>query len=205
METRRHPSGTWWANTHCFFTVIEVAQHCPENRRLTPRLGPIVRISPHELHINDPFFSEDLYSFKGRLDRYTGAAKHFGMDDVRAFAAPLFPSVPFLGLKFAPRAFSQLEDLTQCCKAVPFNMFKCFPAECTLVLSSNSCRLTCPTYRLRCLQYLMTRTRSAERLWHHSSREMSSCQPSMRKWFKIKWRSYVLDFSKCKALSNLSI
>ena len=50
--------------------------------------GSIVRITPHELHINDPSFSDEIYSFKAKLDRYEGATQHFGMDDATVFTVP---------------------------------------------------------------------------------------------------------------------
>ena len=50
--------------------------------------GPIVRITPHELHINDPSFTDDIFSFKSKLDRYAGATQYFGMDDATVFTVP---------------------------------------------------------------------------------------------------------------------
>ena len=49
------------------------------------RTGPIVRIAPREIHINEPLFSEELYSFKAKLDRDYGVTRHFGMDDATVF------------------------------------------------------------------------------------------------------------------------
>lgn len=41
--------------------------------------GPIVRISPHELHINDPGFIEELYPGPGKpRDKYAYATGQFG-------------------------------------------------------------------------------------------------------------------------------
>ena len=36
---------------------------------LIPGLGPIVRITPHEVHISDPNYLNELYSMKARLDK----------------------------------------------------------------------------------------------------------------------------------------
>ena len=44
-----------------------------------------MRVSPRDIHINDPSFSDDLYSFKGKLDRDYGVTKHFNMDDATVF------------------------------------------------------------------------------------------------------------------------
>ena len=42
-------------------------------------IGPIIRISPNELHIYDPEFRRELYSLRGRWDRYDFAFKPFGV------------------------------------------------------------------------------------------------------------------------------
>ena len=35
--------------------------------------------------MNDPSFSDEIFSFKAKLDRYVGATQHFGMDDATVF------------------------------------------------------------------------------------------------------------------------
>lgn len=41
--------------------------------------GPIIRISPHELHVNDPSFISELYVGGGKQrDKYWFSAEQFG-------------------------------------------------------------------------------------------------------------------------------
>ena len=45
-------------------------------------IGPIVRISPFELHINDPEYYDELYSGSSKKrDKYEWAARLFGNSD----------------------------------------------------------------------------------------------------------------------------
>ena len=49
-------------------------------------LGPILRINPHELSIDDPdFLLDEVFAFKSKLDRYPGAVTHFAMSDATVF------------------------------------------------------------------------------------------------------------------------
>ena len=48
---------------------------------LTPlclKLGPIIRISPYEIHINDPDYHEKLYNQQGHWDKYDWTIKAIG-------------------------------------------------------------------------------------------------------------------------------
>ncbi|KAI1420237.1 cytochrome P450 [Xylaria sp. FL1777] len=50
-----------------------------EMHRLYENIRPIVRISPYELHINDPTFFDQLYSHEKRLDKYDWAYDAFNV------------------------------------------------------------------------------------------------------------------------------
>lgn len=47
--------------------------------------GPIVRISPHELHVSDPAFFETLYRQDGRWDKYGWTVGAFAADGAGIF------------------------------------------------------------------------------------------------------------------------
>ena len=77
--------GQSWSKKPPCITKIPVLVTCLHPFDVT---GPIVRITPHELHINDPYFSDDLFSFKERFDRHKGVVQHFGMDFATVFTVP---------------------------------------------------------------------------------------------------------------------
>ena len=79
---------------------------------LPPTPGPIVRISPYELHINDPSFHKTLYSHTGRWDKYEFAFKplqrarsgfatvdHYEHKNRRAALSPFFSKQKITGLE----------------------------------------------------------------------------------------------------------
>lgn len=45
---------------------------------MTLQTGPIIRITPRELHIDDPEYHEQLYSRAGRRDKYSYFSGRFG-------------------------------------------------------------------------------------------------------------------------------
>lgn len=69
--------------------------------RMDIRVGPIVRISPYELHVSDPAFFDVIFSRKGRWDKYDWTYNALGPqgatvftvdhDDHRRRRAPLNP------------------------------------------------------------------------------------------------------------------
>ncbi|KAK7961239.1 cytochrome P450 [Apiospora saccharicola] len=61
-----------------YFDVLQEGQYTFKIAELHNKYGPIVRISPYELHVNDPAFHEKLYRQEGRWDKYGWAFNAFG-------------------------------------------------------------------------------------------------------------------------------
>ncbi|KAK6840897.1 hypothetical protein PG987_001757 [Apiospora arundinis] len=55
--------------------------------QLHKEYGPIIRISPYELHVSDPAFFDTIYRMTGRWDKYSWAADAFGMRGSTVFAS----------------------------------------------------------------------------------------------------------------------
>ena len=53
-----------------YYDVVKNGQYTFKIAELHKKYGPIVRISPHELHVSDPAFYAELYSQEGRWDKY---------------------------------------------------------------------------------------------------------------------------------------
>ncbi|KAI1393370.1 cytochrome P450 [Hypoxylon trugodes] len=62
----------------CYYDVFLPGQYTWKIAELHKRYGPIVRISPHELHVNDPEFFKDLYCYDGRWNKYSWSYDAFG-------------------------------------------------------------------------------------------------------------------------------
>jgi hypothetical protein len=56
-----------------YHDIIRGGQYTFEIAKMHKKYGPIVRISPYELHINDPSYYEKLYRHDGRWDKYAWA------------------------------------------------------------------------------------------------------------------------------------
>ncbi|EGE00701.1 hypothetical protein TESG_07995 [Trichophyton tonsurans CBS 112818] len=65
-----------------FHDGIRKGRYTFEIQRMHEKYGPIVRISPDELHVNDPGFISELYSGPGkRRDKYPFYSAQFGLRD----------------------------------------------------------------------------------------------------------------------------
>lgn len=63
-----------------YFDGIKRGRYTFEIRRMHEKYGPIVRISPNELHVNEPSFIDELYAGGGkRRDKYPYFSAQFGI------------------------------------------------------------------------------------------------------------------------------
>ncbi|KAL2199470.1 cytochrome P450 [Corynascus similis CBS 632.67] len=65
----------WYEGYYDFYLG---GQYTLKIRDLHRQYGPIIRISPHELHVSDPAFYEKLYRMDGRWDKYAWTYDAFG-------------------------------------------------------------------------------------------------------------------------------
>ncbi|KAI1736981.1 cytochrome P450 [Xylaria scruposa] len=63
-----------------YYDLVRNGQYTFKIAEMHEKYGPIIRISPHELHINDPSFFETLYSREGRWDKYDWSYEAFGAE-----------------------------------------------------------------------------------------------------------------------------
>ncbi|KAK3351394.1 cytochrome P450 [Neurospora tetraspora] len=71
-----------------YYDVIQEGQYTFKIGELHKQYGPIIRISPYELHINDPSYFEKLYRQDGRWDKYDWAYIAHGRGLDTAISAP---------------------------------------------------------------------------------------------------------------------
>ncbi|KAG9241457.1 trichodiene oxygenase [Calycina marina] len=54
-----------------YFDVVQNGQYTFKIAKLHRQYGPIIRISPHELHIHDPQFFDEIYRHDGHWNKYS--------------------------------------------------------------------------------------------------------------------------------------
>ncbi|KAF4633285.1 hypothetical protein G7Y89_g4836 [Cudoniella acicularis] len=60
-----------------YFDIVRNGQYTFKIAEMHKKYGPIIRISPYELHVIDPAFFEKLYRQEGRWDKYAWAYNGF--------------------------------------------------------------------------------------------------------------------------------
>ncbi|KAI2628595.1 cytochrome P450 [Hypoxylon sp. NC1633] len=68
-----------------YYDVIQNGQYTFKIGQMHGKYGPIVRISPHELHVNDLTYFETLYRQDGRWDKYDWAVDAFAAKGATIF------------------------------------------------------------------------------------------------------------------------
>ncbi|KUJ23966.1 cytochrome P450 [Mollisia scopiformis] len=63
-----------------YYDVIENGQYTFKIEEMHKQYGPIIRISPYELHVSDPVFFDVLYCQEGRWNRYPFAWDAWGAE-----------------------------------------------------------------------------------------------------------------------------
>lgn len=71
-----------------YYDVVQGGKYTHKIAQLHKRYGPIIRISPYELHVDDPSFLKTLYaSDGGRRDKYAWAYDAFGAKTSTVFGS----------------------------------------------------------------------------------------------------------------------
>ncbi|ETS86527.1 hypothetical protein PFICI_00355 [Pestalotiopsis fici W106-1] len=70
-----------------YYDVVLKGQYTRKIADLHREYGPIIRISPHELHVHDPAFFGTLYRVDGRWDKYTWTYDAFGAKSSTVFGS----------------------------------------------------------------------------------------------------------------------
>ncbi|KAI9823703.1 MAG: hypothetical protein M1819_001147 [Sarea resinae] len=61
-----------------YYDSIKRGRYSFEIEKMHREYGPIIRINPNELHINDPDYFDQLYGSHAKLDKYNFIARQFG-------------------------------------------------------------------------------------------------------------------------------
>ncbi|KAL6249853.1 hypothetical protein RBB50_003709 [Rhinocladiella similis] len=64
-----------------YYELVLKGQMTFHIQELHRKYGPIVRVTPNELHVLDPDYFEELYVKSGKLDKYPPFSARFGTDD----------------------------------------------------------------------------------------------------------------------------
>ncbi|KAF4620123.1 hypothetical protein G7Y89_g14699 [Cudoniella acicularis] len=64
-----------------YYDIVQNGQYIFKIEELHKKYGPIIRISPYELHIMDSAYYEKLYRQEGRWEKYSWAYDAFGVKD----------------------------------------------------------------------------------------------------------------------------
>ncbi|KAF6225448.1 hypothetical protein HO133_009448 [Letharia lupina] len=76
----KFPGSKLAISTECYefyHQVIRGGQYPWVIQKMHEEYGPIIRINPHELHVNDPAFYDEIYNYK-QLDKYGPHTRQFG-------------------------------------------------------------------------------------------------------------------------------
>jgi cytochrome P450 len=73
-----------------YYDVALGGQYVWKVRELHEKYGPIVRINPYELHVDDPEFLDDIFTGPGphKRDKWDWATKGLGVDGATLFTNP---------------------------------------------------------------------------------------------------------------------
>ncbi|KAK8097417.1 trichodiene oxygenase [Apiospora sp. TS-2023a] len=70
-----------------YYDVVLGGQYTFKIAQLHKEYGPIIRISPYELHVSDPAFFDTLYRLDGRWDKYSWTYEAFGARESTVFGS----------------------------------------------------------------------------------------------------------------------
>ncbi|KAM0271148.1 hypothetical protein ACHAQH_009167 [Verticillium albo-atrum] len=105
-----------------YHDVVQVGRYSHEVRRMHEQYGPIVRISPNELHCNDINFADEIYALNGRkrdkpLHQINGSAvgttNGFGTVDHDLHRSRRVPVAKFFSRAMIARLEGEIHDLVQ--------------------------------------------------------------------------------------------